>query len=74
MAGRSEQAVPPPATPRFPLGEPADATGGGLRGLVQQKERELHDINEYRIHALEGLVADREREARSAPFRRAALR
>ena len=38
-------------------------SSGGLRGLIAQKERELHDINEYRLHTLESLVAEREREA-----------
>ena len=33
-----------------------------LRGLILQKEKELHDINEYRIHTLESLLSEKERE------------
>jgi len=29
---------------------------------VGQKEKELHDMNEYRIHALECSVAERDRQ------------
>ena len=35
---------------------------GHLRGLIMQKEKELHDINEYRIHTLESLVSDKEKD------------
>ena len=33
-----------------------------MRSLVGQKEKELHDMNEYRIHALECSVAERDRQ------------
>lgn len=33
-----------------------------IRSLIQQKERELHDINEYRIAALETVVSQRDDE------------
>ena len=36
--------------------------GGSFRGLIAQKEKELHDINEYRIHTLETLLQEKERE------------
>ena len=49
--------VPPLA---FPTG--SDAQNGHLRGLILQKEKELHDINEYRIHTLENLVGDKEKD------------
>nr|CCA21418.1 conserved hypothetical protein [Albugo laibachii Nc14] len=33
-----------------------------IRSLVQEKEKELHEINEFRIHSLEGLICDKESE------------
>jgi chromosome segregation ATPase len=50
--------MPPPAA--LPAG--SDAQNGHLRGLILQKEKELHDINEYRIHTLESLVSDKEKD------------
>ena len=50
--------MPPP--PALPTG--SDAQNGHLRGLILQKEKELHDINEYRIHTLENLVGDKEKD------------
>ena len=50
--------MPPP--PALPSG--SDPQNGHLRGLILQKEKELHDINEYRIHTLENLVGDKEKD------------
>ena len=36
---------------------------------ILQKEKELHDINEYRIQTLDGLLADKERELADAKQR-----
>jgi chromosome segregation ATPase len=47
-----------PAT--LPTGQ--DSQQGHLRGLILQKEKELHDINEYRIHTLETLLTEKERD------------
>lgn len=38
------------------------APGGGaenIRALIAMKERELHDINEYRLHSLEALLGEK---------------
>ena len=65
-----------PGTPDLGLGAPpagglpagllavpaAPAGSGQLRGLIMQKEKELHDINEYRIHTLETLLQEKERD------------
>jgi len=37
-------------------------TGSALRMLIGQKEKELHDMNEYRIQALEGAIAERDQQ------------
>ena len=53
------------------------AFGGGpsnLRGIIMAKEKELHDINEYRIHTLEALIADKEKEAAEQKARLAKLK
>ena len=52
--------TPMPPPPVLPTG--SDAQNGHLRGLILQKEKELHDINEYRIHTLENLVGDKEKD------------
>ena len=39
---------------------PPTGGGGSFRGLIAQKEKELHDINEYRIHTLETLLQEKE--------------
>lgn len=36
---------------------------GDIRSLIQEKEKELHDINEYRIRTLEALLRDKVRRA-----------
>ena len=45
-----------------------------LRGLIMQKEKELHDINEYRIHTLESLLAEKERDVNEGKQRLAKLK
>lgn len=37
-----------------------------IRSLILEKERELHDINEYRIRTLEALLRDKEATAAAA--------
>jgi hypothetical protein len=32
---------------------------GNIRSLILEKEKELHDINEYRIHTLESLLKEK---------------
>lgn len=32
---------------------------GNIRSLILEKEKELHDINEYRIRTLEALLRDK---------------
>ena len=53
-------------SPSLPTGgapvAPPTGGGGSFRGLIAQKEKELHDINEYRIHTLETLLQEKERE------------
>lgn len=39
------------------------AAGGDIRSLIQEKEKELHDINDYRIRTLEALLRDKVRTA-----------
>lgn len=40
----------------------AEANGAdSLRSLIATKERELHDINEYRLQSLEALLTDKVR-------------
>lgn len=34
---------------------------GNIRSLILEKEKELHDINEYRIRTLEALLRDKVR-------------
>ena len=53
--------IPPTAIPggggelsMFPAGD-------NIRALIQSKEKELHDINEYRIRTLEQLLREKER-------------
>ena len=36
-----------------PLGSPTGAQAFNIRSLIAQKERELHDINDYRVSTLE---------------------
>lgn len=42
---------PPPVTARM--------APGSIRSLILEKEKELHDINEYRIRTLEALLRDK---------------
>jgi len=78
MAGRADAGLPEPvcSTPLTGGGTAAPLVGApaGLGGLIQQKERELHDINEYRLHTLESLIADKERESEAARERLAKLK
>ena len=67
----------PPGSPSLggsnigiPLGAPS---GGNIRGLILQKEKELHDINEYRIATLEALLKDKEKEVRARRLGHAAV-
>ncbi|EGZ25347.1 hypothetical protein PHYSODRAFT_487404 [Phytophthora sojae] len=39
---------------------------GNIRSLILEKEKELHDINEYRIRTLEALLRDKETAAGAA--------
>ncbi|RLN94726.1 hypothetical protein BBJ28_00015786 [Nothophytophthora sp. Chile5] len=39
---------------------------GNIRSLILEKEKELHDINEYRIRTLEALLRDKETAASGA--------
>ncbi|KAG2514153.1 hypothetical protein JM16_007862 [Phytophthora kernoviae] len=39
---------------------------GNIRSLILEKEKELHDINEYRIRTLEALLRDKETAANAA--------
>ncbi|KAE9290928.1 hypothetical protein PF008_g25460 [Phytophthora fragariae] len=39
---------------------------GNIRSLILEKEKELHDINEYRIRTLEALLRDKETAASAA--------
>ncbi|ETK86902.1 hypothetical protein L915_08544 [Phytophthora nicotianae] len=39
---------------------------GNIRSLILEKEKELHDINEYRIRTLEALLRDKETAATAA--------
>ena len=41
---------------------PLNPAGSALRTLIGQKEKELQDMNEYRIRALEGAIAERDRQ------------
>ena len=59
MQPPADSPAPPLAAAPFAAGESAP---GHLRGLILQKEKELHDINEYRIHTLETLLQEKERE------------
>ena len=63
-ASSSHPPIPPPPTlPTAALASPATATSptdGPFRSLIAQKERELHDINEYRLKSLEEAVQNRE--------------
>mmetsp|Transcript_38833 Transcript_38833/g.62538 ORF Transcript_38833/g.62538 Transcript_38833/m.62538 type:complete len:1060 (-) Transcript_38833:1564-4743(-) len=47
---------------RFKNSSPAQGlgTGSNLRNLIQQKEKELHDINDYRIRSLEQSLREKE--------------
>lgn len=60
--------MPPLVTPHGVGGAPSaelaatPAAGGNLRGIIIQKEKELHDINEYRLQTLETLLSEKERE------------
>ena len=67
----------PPPTP--PSGMLAAATSGTpppahLRGLIMQKEKELHDINEYRIHTLENLLQEKDRDVAEGKTKLAKLK
>lgn len=43
---------------------------GNIRSLILEKEKELHDINEYRIRTLEALLRDKVRRRTHMPIRR----
>ena len=74
-AATSALEPPIPGAVAGPLFPTAAATGGGqLRGLILQKEKELHDINEYRIHTLETLLQEKEREIGESKQRLGKLR
>ena len=50
-------AAPAPASSTTsPLAASSGAATGPFRSLIAQKERELHDINEYRLRSLEEAV------------------
>lgn len=64
-AGRAPLSSTSPAS-----APPASALAGGvrlapgsIRSLILEKERELHDMNEYRIRTLEALLRDKETAA-----------
>ncbi|KAL1514532.1 hypothetical protein AB1Y20_003629 [Prymnesium parvum] len=63
-----------PVAPSHPLALSSVGAGGQLRGLILQKEKELHDINEYRIQTLEALLQDKERELSDGKARLGKLR
>ncbi|KAK1934616.1 Coiled-coil domain-containing protein 57 [Phytophthora citrophthora] len=44
----------------------ARVSPGNIRSLILEKEKELHDINEYRIRTLEALLRDKETAATGA--------
>ena len=44
-----------------PLGSPTGAQAFNIRSLIAQKERELHDINDYRVSTLEEELRRREK-------------
>uniref|UniRef100_K3WZT4 Uncharacterized protein n=1 Tax=Globisporangium ultimum (strain ATCC 200006 / CBS 805.95 / DAOM BR144) TaxID=431595 RepID=K3WZT4_GLOUD len=46
-----------------PAGVSARLAPGSIRSLILEKEKELHDINEYRIRTLEALLRDKESAA-----------
>ncbi|KAG6621959.1 Coiled-coil domain-containing protein 57 [Phytophthora cinnamomi] len=46
--------------------EAPGAGPGNIRSLILEKEKELHDINEYRIRTLESLLRDKEAAAGAA--------
>lgn len=54
-ASASGAAHPPPPATSARMGP------GNIRSLILEKEKELHDINEYRIRTLEALLRDKVR-------------
>ena len=67
-ASSSHPPIPPPptlapaalASPSSTTATATSPTDGPFRSLIAQKERELHDINEYRLKSLEEAVQNRE--------------
>ena len=72
---RSERAAPArsAATPARLRGGAAPPHSN-LRGLIAAKEKELHDINEYRIQTLESLLQEKERDINDGKHRLAKLK
>ena len=67
--------APRPGSPDPADGPPAALPDGDtLRELIMTKEKELHDINEYRIQTLESLLAEKERDANEAKQRMSKLK
>ncbi|KAJ0410722.1 hypothetical protein ATCC90586_006825 [Pythium insidiosum] len=57
MNAAAPSLVPPPAVTRV--------SPGDIRSLILEKEKELHDINEYRIRTLETLLREKESAAQA---------
>ncbi|KAL4138223.1 hypothetical protein PRIC2_001730 [Phytophthora ramorum] len=57
---------PPDASGVSPASLAARVGPGNIRSLILEKEKELHDINEYRIRTLEALLRDKETAANAA--------
>ncbi|DAZ96512.1 TPA: LOW QUALITY PROTEIN: hypothetical protein N0F65_008063, partial [Lagenidium giganteum] len=55
LAEMENAPAPPPLLQRAGRVSP-----GNIRSLILEKEKELHDINEYRIRTLEGLLREKE--------------
>ena len=68
-------AVAPPSPNLISTAGPTAAPqSNSLRTLILQKEKELHDINEYRIQTLDCLLAEKERELAEGKQRLAKLK
>jgi hypothetical protein len=62
LSSMSSASAPPPSV----SASGARLAPGSIRSLILEKERELHDINEYRIRTLEALLRDKETAAGAA--------
>ena len=62
--GSMEESVGPLRS-RSSGGGPLVLNNSGLRDIISEKERELHEINEFRTRSLEAVIRDRELEVRA---------